>query len=192
MAALHHKQGRAAIAEGLYRKAAAKCKEYVRLKKKDFRSLSIYGQTLINVAITAVAAHGHKLADADLQRALKVKGLAEFQAVHFCTLTMVQVWEKMASRHGNQSQHESAICDGLSSVLALMADAREKTDDLQAAETFMSQALQQAKKSKSAHSSNSLPSLYSNLARIQLASGDTVSSSATLKVCLGMRYFRLH
>jgi hypothetical protein len=83
MAALHHKQGRAAIAEGLYRKAAGKCKDYVRLKKKDFRSLSIYGQTLINVAITAVAANGHKLADADLQRALKVKGPAEFQSVHF-------------------------------------------------------------------------------------------------------------
>ena len=83
MAALHHKQGRAAIAEGLYRKAASKCKDYVQLKKKDFRSLSIYGQTLINVAITAVAAHGHKLADADLQRALKVKGLAEFSSCSF-------------------------------------------------------------------------------------------------------------
>jgi hypothetical protein len=189
MAALHQKQGRAAIAEGLYRKAAAKCKEYVRLKKKDFRSLCIYGQTLINVAITAVAAHGHKLADGDLQRALKVKGPAQFQALHFCVLTMVQVWEKMAARLGNQFQHESAICDGLSSVLALMADAREKTDDVQGAETFMSQALQQAKKSKSAHASKSLPSLYSNLARIQLASGDTVSSSATLKVCLGHATF---
>jgi hypothetical protein len=186
MAALHHKQGRAEIAEGLYRKAAGKCKDYVRLTKKDFRSLSIYGQTLINVAITAVAAHGHKLADADLQHALKVNLVAKSLAGHSCTLTSVQVWEKMSARFGGQSQHESALCDGLSSVLALIADAREKTEDLPAAETFMGQALQQAKRSKSEHASKSLPSLYSNLARIQLASGDTVSASTTLKVGLGV------
>ncbi len=72
MAALHQKQGRIEIAEGLYRKAAVKCKDHVRLKKNDFRTLSIYGQTLINIAITAVAAHGPKLAEDDLQRALKV------------------------------------------------------------------------------------------------------------------------
>jgi len=72
MAALHQKQGRIEIAEGLYRKAAVKCKDHVRLKKNDFRTLTIYGQTLINIAITAVAAHGPKLAEDDLQRALKV------------------------------------------------------------------------------------------------------------------------
>jgi hypothetical protein len=72
MAALHQKQGHHHIAEGLYRKAAVKCKEYLRMKKNDLRNLIIYGQTLINVAITAVAAHGHKLAEPDLQHALKV------------------------------------------------------------------------------------------------------------------------
>ena len=72
MAALHQKQGRTEIAEGLYRKAASKCKDHVRLKKHDFRTLIMYGQTLINVAVTAVAAHGPKLAEDDLQHALKV------------------------------------------------------------------------------------------------------------------------
>jgi Flp pilus assembly protein TadB len=90
------------------------------------------------------------------------------------------VWEKASSRFA--SQHQSAICDGLSSALALIADAREKTGDLPSAERMMGQALLQAKTSKSAHSAKSLPSLYSNLARIQLASGDTISASTTLKV----------
>jgi hypothetical protein len=49
----------------------------------------------------------------------------------------------------------------------------------------MGLALLQAKTSKSAHSVKSLPSLYSNLARIQLASGDTISASTTLKVWPG-------
>jgi hypothetical protein len=43
MAALHHKLGRAAIAEGFYRKAAGKCKEHIRLQRNDFRTLAIYG-----------------------------------------------------------------------------------------------------------------------------------------------------
>ncbi len=75
MAALQQKQGRTEIAEGLYRKAASKCKDHVRLKKSDFRTLLVYGQTLINVAITAIAAHGHALAEDDLQHALKVTPL---------------------------------------------------------------------------------------------------------------------
>ena len=180
MAALHHKLGRTAIAEGFYRKAAAKCKEHIRLQRNDFRTVAIYGQTLLNVAITAAAANGHKLAEADLQRALKVRR-SEPQP---CSRTHVtkppQVWEKASSRFA--SQHQSAICDGLSSALALIADAREKTGDLPSAERMMGQALLQAKTSKSAHSVKSLPSLYSNLARIQLASGDTISASTTLKV----------
>jgi hypothetical protein len=73
----------------------------------------------------------------------------------------------------------------LSSILALVADAREKTGDISGAERLMDQALNQSKKSRSAHAAKCLPSLYSNLARIQLASGDTVSASTTLKVCSG-------
>jgi hypothetical protein len=72
MAALHQKQGRTEIAEGLYRKAASKCKDHVKLKKHDFQALIMYGHTLLNVAITAVAAHGPQLAEDDLQHALKV------------------------------------------------------------------------------------------------------------------------
>ncbi len=91
------------------------------------------------------------------------------------------MWEKASSRL--QSQNDSAICDGLSAVLALLGDAREKIGDLSSAERFIDQALKQAKQSDSAHAAKSLPSLYSNLARIQLASGDTVSACTTLKVC---------
>ena len=76
IAALHQRQGRTEIAEGLYRKAASKCKEHVRLKKKDFRAQIIYGQTLINVAVTAIASRGHAPAESDLQRALKVRAPA--------------------------------------------------------------------------------------------------------------------
>ncbi len=97
------------------------------------------------------------------------------------TAHTAQVWEKASIRF--QSQHEAAICDGLSTILALVADAREKTGDLSGAERLMDQALNQSKKSRSAHAAKCLPSLYSNLARIQLASGDTVSASTTLKVC---------
>jgi hypothetical protein len=66
-----------------------------------------------------------------------------------------------------------------------MADAREKLGDLHSAEQLMGQAMLQAKASKSAHSMKSMPSLYSNLARIQIAVGDTVSASTTLKVVCG-------
>jgi hypothetical protein len=72
MAALHQKQGRVAIALGFYRKAANKCKDNLQLNKNDFRTVIIYGQTLLNVAITAVAANGPKLAESDLQHALDV------------------------------------------------------------------------------------------------------------------------
>ena len=76
IAALHQRQGRIEIAEGYYRKAASKCKEHVRLKKKDFRAQIIYGQTLINVAVTAIASRGHAPAESELQRALKVRAAA--------------------------------------------------------------------------------------------------------------------
>ena len=92
-----------------------------------------------------------------------------------------KVWEKAASRC-EQGQEATACCDGLSSTLALIADAREKTGDLPSAERFMGLALQQAKSSKSAHGAKSIPSLYSNLARIQMASRDSVSARATLQV----------
>jgi hypothetical protein len=179
MAALHQKQGRSAVAEGLYRKAASKCKDHLQQNKNDFRSVIAYGQTLLNVAIAAVATNGHKLAEADLQHALKVIWHCE-PLRHPCT-HVLQVWEKASSRFG--SRHHSAICDGVSSALALIADAREKTGDLVSAERVMGQALLQAKSSKSAHSVKALPSLYSNLARIQLASGDTVRASTTIQVC---------
>ena len=77
MAALHQKQGRAAIAEGLFRKAASKCKDHLQQNKNDFRTVIVYGQNLLNVAMTAIAANGHKLAEADLQRALKVTWRSE-------------------------------------------------------------------------------------------------------------------
>ncbi len=92
----------------------------------------------------------------------------------------LQMWEKASSRC--EQEHESACMDGLSTILALIADAREKTGDLPSAERFMGIALQQAKSSKSLHASKSIPSLYSNLARIQMASRDSISARATLQV----------